>query len=144
MDINQLLTLSHKHPIIVYDGQCRFCHFWVTFVINRDHRSKFRFLYQQSTLGSQLLENSQYFFSSKPDSVLLMYNNKIYSYSDAAIKILLLLSPYWFWVRLFYLIPLFIRDGLYKYIAKNRYKWFGKSDDCILPNANHRDKFIEV
>jgi predicted DCC family thiol-disulfide oxidoreductase YuxK len=117
------------YPIILYDGICNLCNRSVRFIIRHDKKKVFRFASLQSEFGRDMMKRNHI---DNPESVILIEKDKLYRYSTAALKIAGKM-PITKWMVVFLIIPVFIRDGIYKWIARNRYKWFGKNDLCILP-----------
>jgi predicted DCC family thiol-disulfide oxidoreductase YuxK len=133
---------NENKAIILFDGVCNLCNAAVQKVIKHDKHDYFRFASLQSDVGMRLLDQHQLSPSSIPDSVVLIENHKIYQYSSAALRIAGKLSgPYQLLYPLL-VVPAFIRNSVYKFIAKNRYKWFGKQDACWLPTAELKNKFL--
>ena len=127
--------------IILFDGVCNFCNFWVNFIIDRDKKDLFRFAALQSEKGQGLLERFQ-MDSNSLDTFILIEDKKVYTKSTAALKISRKLKGIW---RSFYFlifIPKPIRDFIYTLIAKNRYKFFGKRSTCRIPTAEEKEKFL--
>ena len=132
--------MNNTNYIILFDGECNFCSFWVKYVIRRDKKDVFRFTSLQSEKGKVLL--NKYEVDSALDSVVLIENDKVYIKSTAAFRILRLLGGF---RSIFYgliIIPAFIRDFFYDVMAKYRYKIFGKSDCEFVPTQNRKDKFL--
>lgn len=132
---------QQEHAVLLFDGVCHLCNSSVQFVLKRDHSARFQFASLQSDVASQLLAphiHSQ----SLPDSVLLLFKGKLYSESDAAIKTLILLGGLWKTAILFRLVPRFIRNAIYRWVAKNRYRWFGKYESCQLPEPHWKSRFL--
>jgi predicted DCC family thiol-disulfide oxidoreductase YuxK len=128
-------------PIILFDGVCNFCNSMVNFIIRRDKKNVFLFCALQSDSGKRLLE--QYKINWKEsDSFVVIENRKAWQKSNAALKLYNKLPWYWKWTQFFWVVPKFIRDGVYNFIAKNRYKWFGKKEDCMIPTPEMRGKFL--
>lgn len=129
--------------IILFDGVCNFCNGSVNFIIERDPEGYFKFAPLQSEIGERLLaENGVN--KAETDSVILIENGKVYTYSTAALRIARRLTGAW---KLFYgfiIVPKFIRDFFYKLFAKNRYKMFGKQDACMLPTPEIRARFLAM
>jgi predicted DCC family thiol-disulfide oxidoreductase YuxK len=134
--------VNNDKPIILFDGVCNFCNYWVNFAIKRDKKKKLRFTPLQGETAKQLLP--QYDINpTSLSSVILIDNGKAYTQSSAAIRICKYLNGGW---KLFYglmIIPKFIRDFFYNIIARNRYKWFGKRDECMVPTPELKDRFLE-
>jgi predicted DCC family thiol-disulfide oxidoreductase YuxK len=130
-----------KHPVILFDGICTFCNYWVNFAIKHDPQKKLRFAAFQSTAGLQLLNDYQISIESI-NSVIFIDKGKVYTQSSAAFRVCNYLSGFW---KVFYgllILPKFIRDFFYNIIARNRYKWFGKKESCIVPTPDINDRFL--
>jgi predicted DCC family thiol-disulfide oxidoreductase YuxK len=129
------------HAIILFDGVCNFCNSSVNFIIDRDSKDYFRFGALQSDEGQALLK--QYGLSQTAfDTLILIEGDKIYTRSTAALRIAKKLSGSWPLFYDFIVIPAFIRDPIYAFIAKHRYKIFGKKEVCRIPTAAERARFI--
>lgn len=128
-----------QHPVILFDGVCNLCNASVQFIIKRDPKAIFRFAALQSETGQKLLaEHPQV----SADSVLLADRGKIYQQSTAALKIAGRLSGLWPLFYVFMIVPRPLRDAVYNYIAKNRYRWFGKQESCMLPTVDLKSRFL--
>lgn len=130
------------NDVILFDGVCNLCNFFVQFVIKRDRRNVFKFASLQSDFGKKILNESG-LADANSDSVILYSEGKTYTESKAALKILKKLSGGWKLIYVFIILPKSIRDAVYRFIARNRYKWFGKKDSCMLPTPELKNKFIE-
>ena len=139
--MKNLLEISKTHPILLFDGVCNLCNSSVQFVIKRDPKSKFRFAALQSEEGKQLLE---YYNLPVEDifSVILIEGEKVYTRSTAALRMLKHLGGGWSLFYFFIIIPRPIRDIVYKFIARNRYKWFGQKDSCMIPTPELQNRFL--
>jgi predicted DCC family thiol-disulfide oxidoreductase YuxK len=129
-----------KHSVILFDGVCNLCNKVVQFVIKRDKKGSFKFASLQSTFGQQLLEN----FDLPTDnfnSFILFKKGRIYTRSTAALLVLKELPGVWLLLSALIIIPPFIRNAVYNTIARNRYKWFGKKQECWLPSPETKDRF---
>ena len=127
--------------IVLFDGVCNFCDSSVQFIIKRDPAGHFLFTSLQSEKGVELVK--QYAIPHDVDSLVLIENGKAFTKSAAALHIAKKLDGLWHLLFLFILVPRKIRDGVYDYVAKNRYKWFGKKEDaCMLPPPDIRKRFI--
>ena len=134
--------LIMDNPIILFDGVCNFCNYWVTFAIKRDRKNKLKFTPLQGQTAKQLLPQF-HINPSSLSSVIFIDNGKAYTQSSAAIQICKHLDGGW---KLFYaliIIPKFMRDGLYNIIARNRYKWFGKKESCMIPTPELKERFLD-
>lgn len=124
--------------LILFDGVCNFCNSTVNFIIKKDQKDQFRFASLQSELGQTFLNK----LPTNTDSILYVRNNQVLTKSTAALYIAQDLGyPYKF-LTLFKWIPTSWRDNCYDYIAKNRYRWFGKKEQCEIPSEQNRKKFI--
>jgi len=131
-----------NNPIILFDGVCNFCNSSVNFVIDRDKKSVIKFAALQSDAGQQLLQQFN-LSTSKFNSFIFIEAGKVYTASTAALKVSKYLAALWPLLYGFIIVPKFIRDGIYKWIAKNRYKWFGKKDQCMIPGPEVRSRFLQ-
>jgi predicted DCC family thiol-disulfide oxidoreductase YuxK len=128
-------------PIILFDGVCNLCNSSVLFIIQRDPKSKFRFASLQSDFGkSQMLRFG--LNNSELDSVLLIKEEILYQKSNAALEIARNLTGGWPLLYGFKIIPAFLRDWIYNWIARNRYRWFGKKDACMIPTPALKSRFV--
>jgi predicted DCC family thiol-disulfide oxidoreductase YuxK len=134
--------VDNRKPIILFDGICNFCNAMVNFIIRQDKKNVFLFCALQSDSGKKLLEQYEIDWKAN-DSFVVIENNKAYQKSDAALKLYNKLPWYWKWTQLFWAFPNFIRDGVYNFIARNRYKWFGKKEECMIPTKEVRQRFLE-
>jgi len=133
---------SLPHPILLFDGVCKFCHASIQFVIKRDHRHRFRFCPLQSKRGQRLAK--QYGIeNSGLTSMILIQNNRTYRKSTAALQIARQLSMPWPLLYLFIIVPPILRDLVYDFIGRHRYRWFGKFDECRIPDNETRERFLE-
>ncbi|WP_219932552.1 thiol-disulfide oxidoreductase DCC family protein [Perlabentimonas gracilis] len=132
-------TYTNK-SIILFDGVCNLCNASVQFIIKRDKGDYFRFAALQSETGKAIA--NKYDVSDNASSVILIENEKKYTESTAALKIAKKLSGLWPLLYLFIIIPPPIRNSIYRIIAKNRYRWFGKKDECMVPPPEQTHKFI--
>ena len=130
-----------KQPIILFDGVCNFCNNTINFLIRQDKKGVFHFAPLQSDIGQSLLRQ-QGLHQQQFDSFVLVTNSKAYLKSSAALQLVQYLPWYWQWARVFWVVPRPIRDGIYNWIARNRYKWFGKKDACMIPTPEVRSRFL--
>ena len=130
----------NEHPVILFDGVCNFCNGSINFLIKLDKQARFRFSPLQSEFGQVMLKFEQ--LPPVPNSFILIIGDKWYDKSSAALKTFDLLPWYWKWTQVFWLVPKFIRDGIYEYISRNRYKWFGKKDQCMIPTPEVKKRFL--
>lgn len=129
--------------LILFDGVCNLCNASVNFVIDRDPQALFSFASLQSEVGQLLLKHD-----GRPEnsleSVMLWQDGRLYKKSRAALEIARQLNGAWPVLYAFIVIPPFIRDFVYGLIAANRYRWFGRMDQCRLPEPGVKKRFVET
>ncbi|MEO5941933.1 MAG: thiol-disulfide oxidoreductase DCC family protein [Ferruginibacter sp.] len=132
----------NSHPIILFDGICNLCNGAVQYVIRHDSEAVFQFASLQSESGQNLLQ--QYNLPKNNfNSFVLIEDNKVYTKSTAALKVAKRLKG---GIKLLYgfiIVPAFIRNGVYNIIANNRYKWFGKKNECMIPTPSLQSRFLK-
>ena len=129
-------------PVILFDGVCNLCNNSVQFILKRDKRNQFLFGSLQGDYGQALMKKLE-MPSDHLHSFLLQENDKVYTRSTAALRVLKILGGKWRLLYSFIIVPEFIRDGIYRFIAQNRYRWFGKRDECWIPDAKWKDRFLQ-
>jgi len=130
-----------KPPVILFDGVCNFCNAGINFIIRQDKEKIFRFAPLQSEAGQRLL--NQYQLPTRGfESFILIEEGQVYQKSAAAIRVYNKLPWYWKWTQLFWLVPRFFRDGIYNFLARHRYKWFGAKETCMVPTPAVSDRFL--
>jgi predicted DCC family thiol-disulfide oxidoreductase YuxK len=127
--------------VILYDGVCVFCSRWIRFVAARDVNSRFRFTAIQSGYGSRLARAFG-IDPNNPDTNAVIHDGVAHFKSDAALTVLSSL-PGWGWVRALRLVPKPLRDAVYNLVARNRYRIFGKYEECFVPDAGFRERVME-
>jgi predicted DCC family thiol-disulfide oxidoreductase YuxK len=131
-----------SHGIILFDGVCNLCNRAVQFIIPRDPNRYFYYAAMQSDAGNQLL--NQYHLSTKEiNTVILIQNGKLYTKSTAALLVVRKLPGLWSILAIFIVIPRFLRDPIYDWVARNRYKWFGQKTECMMPTPETKTRFLE-
>ncbi|MFC7357156.1 thiol-disulfide oxidoreductase DCC family protein [Jejudonia soesokkakensis] len=133
--------MEKNHKIVLFDGVCNLCNTSVTFLIKRDKNDVFRFAALQEEPGVSLLQ--KYHIDPKEtDSIILIDNGKAYVKSSAALRAAKYMSGFYPILYGFMIVPKFIRNAVYDYIAKNRYKWYGKKESCMIPTPELKQKFL--
>jgi predicted DCC family thiol-disulfide oxidoreductase YuxK len=127
--------------IILFDGICNFCNASVQFIIKRDPQAHFRFASLQSEVGKKML--TKYRIPEDINSFILIAGERYYTKSSAALRVCKHLKGFWKLFYVFILVPRPIRDCFYRFIAGNRYKWFGKRESCMIPSEDIRKRFLE-
>ncbi len=138
-----MLNLPDKH-IILFDGVCNLCNSSVDFILKHDRNELFYFASLQSDFGQELLK---YFNMDTQDFDTFLYYNpdksKLYNRSTAALYVLSQLQPWYLrMVKIGFIFPRFIRDGIYNFVSKNRYKWFGQKDTCAITPPELKYRFL--
>ncbi|WP_103867623.1 thiol-disulfide oxidoreductase DCC family protein [Aquimarina sp. I32.4] len=129
--------------IILFDGVCNLCNSTINFIIQHDKKDIFRYASLQGDIGKQLIAERN-IDTSKLDSILLIDPALAYYYkSTAALQIAKQLSGIYPLLSVFLILPTFFRDWVYDIIAKNRYKWFGKKESCMIPTSKLKALFID-
>ena len=133
--------MTDEKQIILFDGVCNFCNFWVNFVIKRDKKDLFRFAALQSDKAKELISKFN-FDASKQDTFILITGDKLYTKSTAALMICKQLNGPIKILYSFIILPKFFRDFIYDLMAENRYKLFGKRENCRIPIEKDKLKFL--
>lgn len=131
--------------IVLFDGVCHLCQGAVKFIIKRDPGRRFRFASLQSEAGKRLLQGSsrQDISSERIDTIVLYQNGAYYTRSSAALRIAKGLQFPWPLAYGFIIVPRFIRDAVYRVVAANRYRWFGKDETCLVPTKDNKERFLQ-
>ena len=141
MDHSPALHLQDQ-PVLLFDGTCVLCDAFFQWILKRDTKKVFSFATLQSTFGQKII--ASYPLAADIDSVILWDGHQVYIFSDAALKVMVHLGGGARWLGKFGLLfPRFIRDSVYRFIAKNRYSWFGEKA-CLIPDQALKNRFREV
>lgn len=141
------MSLSHENQasfirsIVLFDGVCNLCNGTVNFIIDRDPKGRFVFAALQSQAGIEL-QKKHNLPPEALDSVLLIEGDRVWQRSGAALRIAGRLRWPWPFFAIGLIIPAFLRDLVYNFIARRRYRWFGKEDTCRLPTPELRSRFL--
>jgi predicted DCC family thiol-disulfide oxidoreductase YuxK len=127
--------------VIVFDGVCRWCNAWVNFTLARDPHGKFKFGTLQSEPAQQILKELR-LPADNFETFLLLERGRIFTKSTAALRIVVHLSGLWPLLSVGIMIPRSLRDALYDYVARRRYRWLGKSETCRVPTQAERERFV--
>ena len=136
-----LPALPHPH-VLLFDGTCNLCNATVAFVLPRDRAARFRFLPIQGGRGHALYRAAG-LDPSRPDSLLLVTGGRTLVRSDAALEIARHLGWPWKLAGILRVLPRALRDAAYDLVARNRHRWFGSRDACLVPNPAIQDRFIK-
>lgn len=128
-------------PVLVFDGVCVLCSRWVGFVLRHDRQQRVRFAAMQTESGRALL-STHGLDPDDPSSFLLLDGGRAYQQTDAILRLLGGFGGAWRAVAVVRLVPAALRDALYRSVARNRYRWFGRRDSCLLPPTDARERFL--
>ena len=136
-------NIPKDKQLILFDGVCNLCNGSVLYVIKRDKNNKFLFAPLQGEIGQELI-NAFNIDTEQTDSIILYDPDvrRIYHKSSAALRVAKSLNFPTNLLSIFFIIPTFIRNWVYDFIARNRYKWFGRKDSCMIPTPDLQAKFI--
>ncbi len=132
----------NSQPIILFDGVCNFCNSAVNFIIKRNSKSNIMFAAMQSDAGQQLLVKYNLPLADM-QSFIFIENGIVYKQSTGALKVCRHLRGLWPLCYNFIIVPKLIRDGLYNWVARNRYTWFGKRPVCMIPTVELKSRFLK-
>ena len=135
------MNFQQQHKIILFDGVCNLCNTSVKIVIRNDKKDCFRFAALQSDIGKDYITKFN-IDSTETDSIILIDQEKVYVKSTAALYISKSLSGAYPLLFGFIIIPKFIRNWVYDFVARNRYRWYGKKEICMIPTPELRAKFL--
>lgn len=128
-------------PVVMIDGVCNLCNGVVRFILARERQPLLRFTNLQSDTGKQLVKRYQ--LPATVESVILIEDGRAYTRSDAALRILPYLRFPWPLLQPLVALPRPIRDSIYDWVARNRYRWFGKLEVCPIPGPELRPRFLD-
>ena len=140
MDQTDILEQGAEN-ILLFDGVCNLCNWLVRFIIKRDRNAHFKFASLQSETAIQLLQR----FDLKPGqsgSVVLISGDRVFQKSTAALRVLKGMPGFWKLLYVFIVVPRPLRDLVYDWIARSRYRLFGKRDECMIPSADLQSRFL--
>jgi predicted DCC family thiol-disulfide oxidoreductase YuxK len=141
LKIHVNLPLMITGPVILFDGICNFCNGAVNFTIKRDKRQEIKFAALQTDIGRSLLQQFG-LPENYSSSFIFIEKGKLYNRSTAALRVCRHLSGLWPLCYGLIIVPAFVRNAVYDLIAKNRYKWFGQKDRCMIPTPEVRARFL--
>lgn len=128
--------------IVLFDGVCNFCNGLVNFIIRHDNARKFKFAPLQSKIGKDL--RAKYDVAENTDSIILIENDQAFLHSTAALRVARQIGGIYSLSYVFIVVPAFIRNWAYKMFAKYRYGMFGKTDTCMIPTPDVKERFLSL
>lgn len=142
------MSAQAERPVVIFDGVCNLCDRAVQFILDHDRRGVLLLTANQSEAGQRLLAGRGDApaplgdDASPEDTIFLVDGGRLYGRSAAALRIARYMGLPWSLLYVFVVVPRPIRDAVYKFIAKNRYRWFGKRESCRLPRPGELDRFL--
>jgi len=131
--------------VVLFDGVCNLCNHTVQFIIRHDKAQHFQFASQQSEAGQRLLAQHHIPGSQAlAESVVVIEGEKVWLASDAVFRILYRLGGAWRMLAVLRLLPKGLRDGVYRWVAQNRYRIFGRRESCLVPTPEHKQRFLDT
>lgn len=137
----EMEKISQNNSIVLFDGVCNLCNGFVQFCIEQDQTGQIKYASLQSDIGQILLKKHHLDHTSLA-TVVLIQDNQAYVQSDVPLQLFKKFGGFWRVLYGFVIIPKFIRDRIYDFIAKNRYKWFGKQESCWMPTPELKSRFL--
>jgi predicted DCC family thiol-disulfide oxidoreductase YuxK len=132
---------TNDGAVVLFDGVCNLCNGWVRFVLQRDAGRRFRFASLQSAFAGEML-GQHGFPPNYLGAMFLLEDGILYARSDAFLRIARHLGGAWPLVAVFGVVPRTLRDSIYDWVARNRYRWFGKSESCMVPRKEDALRFL--
>lgn len=133
--------VPHDRALVLFDGVCNLCNGFVQFVLRRDKAGRVVFASLQSDLGQSVLRALE-LPTEQLGTVLLLDDGRVYDRSDAPLRLARYLGGAWPLATGLRIVPRFVRDGVYNFIARHRLQWFGQKDQCMLPRPEWRSRFL--
>lgn len=130
--------LMNHTPVILFDGVCNLCNAMVKFIIKRDKKGSIKFAPLQSEAAGELIDPS---LIKEMDSFVFIEHGRPYIKSAGALRVCKYLRAPWPLLYFFIIVPAFIRDGVYDFVAARRYNWFGRKNECMIPTAELKANF---
>jgi predicted DCC family thiol-disulfide oxidoreductase YuxK len=138
---NRKLKSNHSMPILLFDGHCNLCNAWIQFIVKRDSAGTIRFASLQSGAGRRLLEEHK-IDENYIESLVFFEEERFSVSSTAALRTLSYLDSWQKHLIFLTVIPRSLRDLVYRFIARNRYKWFGRREQCMIPTTELSKRFL--
>ena len=134
--------MQEEKPVILFDGICNLCNRAVQFIIKRDKKKQFLFASLQGEAGKRLLKQFDLPHNIL-NSFVLVEGHKVYTRSTATLRVAKRLNGGWKLLYGLIITPRFLRDAVYNIISRNRYKWFGKRNECMIPTPELKNRFLD-
>ena len=134
--------MTHPQPTLFFDGVCNFCAASVRFILDRERHPTLRFASLQSAFAARELPPLGV-DPARLESLVLVEDGRAYVRSDAALRVARHLRAPWAWIAVGMLVPRMLRDAVYDFVARRRYAWFGRKDECTIPSPALRARFVD-
>jgi predicted DCC family thiol-disulfide oxidoreductase YuxK len=131
-----------NNKIVLFDGVCNLCNSSVQFIIKHDKKKQFLFASLQGEFGQEVLKKNN-FSTESLNTLILIEGDKIFTRSTGVLRMMKHLGGGWSLLYGFIIFPKFIRDAVYNWVSKNRFKWFGKKDECMIPTKELKERFLD-
>ncbi len=135
-------AIPRDRPILLFDGVCNLCNGFVQWVIRRDPEGHFRFAALQSETGRRLLAEAG-MPADALSTVVLYEAGRFFTHSDVPLRVWRQLGGAWSWLYALRVVPRALRDAVYDWVARNRYRWFGRREQCMIPTPELRARFLD-
>ena len=135
------MPMNSNESIIFFDGVCTLCNGVVDFIIIRDHSRRFKYASLQGNTAKKMIQS--YLEQGNLDSLIFYKKGKIYIESSAALHIARSMNGLWPVLFIFIIVPKFIRDAVYRWVARNRYRWFGKRSICRIASPEEQSYLLD-
>ena len=129
-----------QKPVLFFDGVCNLCNGAVQLVIQNDPAGNFRYAPLQGETARKLLAGHESLQSG--NTFILWDNGEVFTKSEAALRVAGRMEGWWNWLTVFRIIPAFLRDAIYDFISRNRYRWFGRREECMIPRPEWSTRFL--
>ena len=136
------MTTPTPQHVLLFDGVCNLCNGFVQFVLPRDPQGYYKFASLQSDYGQNLLRRAG-LPTDEISTVVLCENGRFYTHSDVGLRVVRHLSGLWPLLYALVIVPKPLRNAVYNWIARNRYRWFGKRESCMVPTLAYKSRFVE-
>ena len=143
MTVKEAEARSYQNPILLYDGICILCNGFVKWLIKRDTSKIFQYATLQQTIGKSIIEQLG-IQDDDEDTVVLIHQGQYYTHADVSLQIAKILGLPYSLFGILNIVPRSVRNLVYRWIARNRYRWFGKDQTCLIPTGEIRERLVEL
>ena len=140
MVANAALMEVTDNPVLFFDGVCNMCNRWIDFLVRHDRKQRYRFAPLQGTTATYAIP--EYVQSGEYETMVFVEGGNVFTQSTGALRVIAGLGGIWSLAKVLLWIPAPVRDVVYRFIARNRYRWFGQKDTCRLPTPEEKNLFL--